>query len=86
MTKTVKIKFVTGYGSHPDVNPILDVTQHAQFLRGDDEYGTCAFCKGDPCNDESEPDSVIARFYAGARRTGLENQPTTCPCCQGRPT
>lgn len=42
--------------------------------------GFCALCNGDPCNENSPPDSLIARFYAH------EPDAETCPVCDGRPT
>ena len=48
------------------------------YARGPD--GTCAFCKGDPCNEDSSPETPIARFYAAW--PGAD----TCPVCEGRPT
>jgi len=84
VTKTVPVRFSTGFGSHPDANPILDVAYHAEYLRGGDQYGTCAFCKGDPCNEGGDPDSTIAKFFAHAKTRG--RTVSVCPCCEGRPT
>jgi len=57
---------------------LLTVRYWAEFLRGPD--GTCAFCHGDPCAEQSGPATLISNFYA--RNPGIE----TCPVCNGRPT
>jgi hypothetical protein len=48
------------------------------FPRGVD--GTCAYCHGDPCNEDDNPDSLIAKY--------LDRNPwdIACPCCHGQPT
>ena len=57
---------------------MLDVSHIADgYARGID--GTCAFCHGDPCAEESKR-SNIAKFYR------LNRWADTCPCCKGRPT
>lgn len=66
--------------------PILDVCGEPcevtciseGFARGVD--GTCAFCKGDPCAESSEPETPIARYFEKYKWA------STCPCCDGRPT
>lgn len=71
------VPFLTGYGDGP---VLLDVAYFAGgFLRNDD--GICAFCDGDPCN-EDHPDSSsnIANFYRAYPKT------ETCPMCDGRPS
>jgi hypothetical protein len=40
--------------------------------------GRCAFCNGDPCAEESAPDTPIAQ-YASLRGAAFE----TCPFCRG---
>ena len=74
--RTYLVPFYVGDGSGA---LLLTVTRHAEFLRGRD--GTCAFCHGDPCADDSPADSLIATFFS--RNESLGN---TCPCCEGRPT
>lgn len=56
----------------------INVTSFNEFMRG--PGGSCAFCKGDPCNEFPKKGSVISRFY--------EENPLadTCPVCDGRPT
>ncbi|HEY0820998.1 MAG TPA: hypothetical protein VGD46_19585 [Rhizobacter sp.] len=56
----------------------LEVEDYYEYPRGPD--GLCALCKGDPCNEESEPDSLIARWWAANPHA------STCPVCDGRPT
>jgi hypothetical protein len=46
--------------------------------------GACAFCKGDPCNRHSAPDSFISQFYRHSQ--AANTVATTCPICEGRPT
>ena len=75
----MKIRFYTGdaapgWPGHVE----LEVDHIAQFPRGQD--GTCAFCHGDPCAENSPPDSQIAQFFRRNRWA------ETCPCCEGRPT
>lgn len=47
-----------------------------------DARGLCAFCHGDPCNEDKQgnPDSLIAAYW--------KRNPTaeTCPCCRGAPS
>lgn len=47
-----------------------------------DARGLCAFCHGDPCNEDvhGNPDSLIAAYW--------KRNPTaeTCPCCRGAPS
>lgn len=54
----------------------LEVEHFSEFPRGKD--GLCALCKGDPCNEFSPPDSLIARWWK-------ENpHGSTYPVCNGR--
>ena len=73
-----EIEFITGHGTDPRANPKAEVTRWSRFPRG--PAGTCAFCLGDPCNEFSSPDSVIAQFYAVAPDA------VTCPVCDGQAT
>lgn len=59
----------------------LNVIYFAEYLR--DVDGLCAFCHGDPCGENSPPDSLIMREIAA---TPSYAQFETCPCCLGRPT
>ena len=69
-----KVEFLTGYG---DDGIILDVLYIADgFAR--DKDSLCAFCHGDPCNESSDEDSEIAKFFARNPKA------PTCPCCKGR--
>jgi hypothetical protein len=56
----------------------LEVAGISEFPR--DAAGTCAFCHGDPCAEEADPNTEIARYY---RRNSWAQ---TCSMCQGRPT
>lgn len=71
---TVLVKFLSGAGTS-EMLPVLYV---AQYPRGPN--GCCAFCNGDPCNEEGTTDTPIARFYAAAPHAD------TCPICDGRPS
>jgi hypothetical protein len=73
-TGTVKVRFLPGNGTEV----FVDVKYIAQFPRGAD--GTCAFCHGDPCNEESDSDSEIAKYFAETKNA------ETCPMCEGRAT
>ena len=75
--KLYSVPFLCGDGSG---KIMLKVKYFAEFLRGGDKYGTCAFCEGDPCAENSPPDSRIAQFFK--RNKWAE----TCPCCRGRAT
>jgi hypothetical protein len=68
------LQLTTGDGTFEYVS----VNYWAQFPRWKDS--TCAYCHGDPCNENSPPTSTIARYYA--RNPHAE----TCPVCDGRPT
>lgn len=48
------------------------------FAKGQD--GTCAFCHGDPLNEDGTPDTQIALYYERNPRA------ETCPMCLGRPS
>lgn len=82
--KVYEVPFVIGDGTKP---VMLKVTCIAEYPRGDN-YGTCAFCKGDPCCDSSSSESLIGQYFIRARaakwRTNTDG--LTCPCCHGRPT
>lgn len=57
----------------------LKVDFFAEYPRGND--GLCALCHGDPCNEYSPPDSLIARWWKEN-----ESCASTCPVCGGRPS
>ena len=67
------IPFSPGDGTRID----LEVAKINEFPR--DFQDTCAFCHGDPCAEEDDRDTEIARYY---RRNSWAE---TCPMCQGRP-
>jgi hypothetical protein len=89
LRETVRIQFLgcnltAYYRNGPDdkgEEVWLDVIYFAEFLR--DVDGLCAFCHGDPCGENSAPDSLIMREIAA---TPSYSTFETCPCCQGRPT
>lgn len=56
----------------------LEVDRFSDFARGPD--GTCALCHGDPCNESSPAESLIALWWAANPHAD------TCPVCDGRPT
>ena len=63
---------------------LLEVVKVVEYARGPD--GTCAFCAGDPCNEDNEDNdgnmmvTSIYRFYEKNKWA------STCPVCNGRPT
>ncbi len=57
----------------------IEVELFSDFPRGSD--GLCALCHGDPCNDRSAPDSLIAQWWAENKSWA-----STCPVCDGRPS
>lgn len=69
------VEVITGYGS--DDVYYVPVSHFAEFIRGIDRYGCCAFCKGE---DWDNPNTFIGDWF--------KRHPTadTCPVCQGRPT
>lgn len=69
------IPFYPGDGTEV---PIL-VDHIDEYARGTD--GTCAFCHGDPCAEDSPQDSPIWQYMHNHAYA-----PATCPCCDGRPT
>ncbi len=59
----------------------VKVAYHAQFPRN--TKGLCAFCNGDPCNEQNSPgrgSEHIRLFYE--RNPKAE----TCPVCDGQPS
>jgi hypothetical protein len=69
------VQIVTGYGT--DDVYFVPVSSFAEFLRGTDKYGCCAFCKGDTWDD---PNTFIGQWFKAHPHAD------TCPVCQGRPT
>lgn len=69
------VEVITGYGS--DDVYYVPVSRFAEFIRGIDSYGCCAFCKGE---DWDNPNTFIGDWF--------KRHPTadTCPVCQGRAT
>jgi hypothetical protein len=57
---------------------MLQVRYISDYPKG--KSGLCAFCHGDPCAQNSPPDSEIAKYCA---RTKLAHM-RVCPCCRGR--
>jgi hypothetical protein len=82
------VKFVGDYLTAEDQpSAVMRVTYLTPDMpRGVD--GTCAYCLGDPCAEDSPPDSSIARNYATMKNASWTggDQWFTCPACQGRPT
>jgi hypothetical protein len=56
------------------------VSYVSNYPRGSDGY--CAFCHGDPCNERSNENSLIAKFYNDCKESN--NSVDTCPMCNGR--
>ena len=56
----------------------LVVESFEQYPRGVD--GLCALCHGDPCAEDSPPESLIAILYREKPSTA------TCLVCEGRPS
>jgi len=79
MRQTYLVPFL-GDGAYQETgkDTMLTVIYIAEFPRGID--GTCAYCHGDPCAEDSVPESLITKFFK--RNSWAE----TCPCCNGRPT
>ena len=72
----IMVPFYCGDGSGAI---LLEVSGIAEgYARGPN--GTCAFCNGDPCAEDSKPGTHIADFFLRNPRA------ETCPCCGGRPT
>ena len=71
-----QVRFCPGTGGEVTL-PVSYITSGG-VAKGPD--GCCAFCKGDPCNENSSPDSPIARYYTDAPHAA------TCPFCDGRPS
>jgi hypothetical protein len=73
--ETSKVTFL-GLGPGDLQEIVLDVMYVAGgFARGPD--GLCAFCHGDPCDEDSPKDSLIAKYFATA------HSPSSCPVCEG---
>lgn len=70
--EATKIKCLPGDGTEV----ILDVIYIAQG-RPIGKGGNCAFCHGDPCNEDGRDDSNIGRYFKNAPWA------TTCPVCNG---
>lgn len=73
------IPFLPGDGS----GAVLLQVRYASFggkLTGIDEWGTCPYCHGDPCAEDSGPETLIGGYFQ--RNKYAE----TCPLCEGRPT
>ena len=45
-----------------------------------DADSLCAFCHGDPCAEDADPQSEIVKYFARNKRA------QTCPMCGGRPS
>lgn len=75
--KLMIVPFTPGNGHYYPV--VIDYIAY-DFPRSGDKHGTCAFCQGDPCNEDNKPGSLIARYYADTPHAD------TCPMCDGRPT
>jgi len=72
------MKIDIGNWEHPlEVNIVAD-SFYDEFVRGPD--GRCALCQGDPCNEHSPAESLIAQFWAH------NPDASSCPVCDGRPT
>ena len=68
----VMVKILPGDGT----SELFEVEYCAPYPMTSD--GQCAYCKGDPCNDDGDEASVIAGYYR-------ENSwADTCPICDGR--
>lgn len=59
----------------------VDVDHISEFPRDVDGY--CAFCHGDPCDEEKIDGSLIHEFWESIRE---HHWIDTCPCCGGRPS
>lgn len=85
-----KVKFYIGDADSHTGWPgyvMLEVDHIADgYARGKD--GTCAFCQGDPCAEDSPPESQIAQYFARNREYWIRSgaRSVSCPCCDGRPT
>lgn len=72
----VLVPFYTGMG---EAIPI-EIDHISEFPR--DTVGYCAFCHGDPCDEEKKEGTLIHEFWESMKGHFCE----TCPCCDGRPT
>lgn len=68
------VEYLPGDGTEAFVR----VTYIADYPRGED--GLCAYCHGDPCAENSTPNSLIGGYYIRNPRA------ETCPMCNGRPS
>lgn len=59
---------------------MIDVNHISEFPR--DAHGLCAFCHGDPCDEEKQEGTMIHLYWESMKGHYCE----TCPCCDGRPS
>lgn len=82
LVEVVRLEFLgCALTAYTDEEVWLDVLHFAEFLR--DVDGRCAFCHGDPCGEDSPPESLIRREMAACQSYAPFE---TCPCCDGRAT
>lgn len=77
MSKLYPVPFLCGDGSG-------EIMLEVSYIANGTPYGeagrSCAFCHGDPCAENDNPEAEINKYFA------RNEHPETCPCCSGRPS